>query len=100
MARIRIQRNHGLGITEARKRVEELAGYLKEKLKAEYYWERNSLKFKCPGASGCIDVGEENLEMNLTLGILLSPMKGSICESIEKYMDAALQGHSPDTGGS
>ncbi|MEA3292092.1 MAG: polyhydroxyalkanoic acid system family protein [Pseudomonadota bacterium] len=90
MATIHIQRNHKLGTGEARNRVDEIADFLREKLNADYAWEEDSLQFKCTGASGCIDVAEDSLELNIKLGMLLSPMKGAIRESIEQQVDEAL----------
>ena len=90
MATIHLQRDHKLGVDEAHSRVDKIADFLREKLKADYEWEEDSLQFKCTGASGCIDVSENSLELKIKLSMLLSPMKGSIHESIKRQVDEAL----------
>ena len=75
---------------ELRKRVERLAQDLKSKLNADYAWKGDSLRFKRSGASGSIDIAEDAIELNIKLGLMLSPMKGKIEESIKKNLDLAL----------
>lgn len=94
MSKIHIKRSHKLSRDEARARVEDIAKDLKKKLDADYAWKGDSLKFKRTGASGSIDVGDDFIDINIELGMLLSPMKGKIEKSIKDHMKVALA----DTG--
>jgi putative polyhydroxyalkanoate system protein len=90
MSNIHIKRRHRVPRDELRKRVERLAQDLKAKLNADYAWKGDSLRFKRSGASGSIDIAEDAIELNIKLGLMLSPMKGKIEESIKKNLDLAL----------
>ena len=91
MANIHIKQQHNLAHDEARKRVEEIAKDLKEKLNADYAWNGESLRFKRKGASGSIDLSNEFIELNIKLGMMLAPMKGKIESAIREKLDLALQ---------
>lgn len=92
MANIRIKQKHALGREDARAKVEDVARDLKSRLKADYSWHGDSLQFKRSGASGSIDVGDDLVEINIKLGLALTPMKGMIEKEIQKNLLAALEG--------
>ena len=94
MANIHIKQSHNLSHDEARARVEEIAEDLKAKLDADYCWEGDSLRFHRAGASGSIDLGKGFIDLKIKLGMLLTPMKGKIEDSIREKMHVALA----DTG--
>ena len=94
MSKIHIKKKHNLPRDEARARVEEIARDLKKKLDADYSWKGDSLQFHRTGASGSIDVGDGFIDLNIKLGMLLSPMKGKIEQSIKDQIKVALA----DTG--
>ena len=90
MAKIRIRREHGLGREKARQQIEEVAAMLEQQLDAKCSWEADRLCFKRPGASGAVDVGDDYLEFDISLGMLLTPLKGKIETMIEEELDKAL----------
>ena len=90
MAVINIKRQHTLGCSEARRRVEEVANSLQSQLHAEWTWDGDTLNFKRSGASGSVAVGDDYVEFKIKLGMLLSPMKGSIEKAIDDRIDNAL----------
>jgi putative polyhydroxyalkanoate system protein len=90
MANIHIERDHHLGLDNARAQVEELARSLREELQADYEWRGNRLVFERPGASGTIDVGPDHIDLDVELGLALSMIKGVIEERINRRLDAAL----------
>jgi putative polyhydroxyalkanoate system protein len=90
MANIRIKRNHTLGIEDARTEVEKIAESLKSEIQADYTWSGNKLLFQRSGASGTIDVGADYIDLDVKLGMALSLLKGTIEESINNKLDAAL----------
>ncbi len=96
MATIHIKQQHHLAHDEARKRVEEIARDLKQKLNADYAWKGDSLQFKRSGASGSIELSDEFIELRVKLGLMLAPMKGKIESAIREKLDLVLQ-ESQDT---
>lgn len=97
MANIDIRRKHGLTRERARTSVEEVARELKSRLEADYAWHGDSLHFKRSGASGSIDVDDEEVAIHIKLGLALTPMKGTIEKVIRQNLDAALAGKRPKT---
>lgn len=90
MANIKIRRQHNLGRSVARQKVEEIASSLQEKLNAKWSWNGDSLTFQRSGASGSVDVGDDYVEFNVKLGMLLTPMKGAIANAIQQKVDTTL----------
>ena len=90
MANIKIRRQHHLGRDVARQKVSEIAASLQDKLNAKWVWNGDSLRFQRSGASGSVDVGDDFVEFNVKLGMLLSPMKGAIENAIQQKVDKEL----------
>ena len=90
MATIHITRSHHLDPDVVRDRVQELADKLSEELSAKYTWEKDRLVFKRSGANGYVRLGEQELEVEVKLGMLLSPLKGTIEKTITDYLDQRL----------
>ncbi len=90
MENINIKRQHSLGRTTARDRVQEIANSLQNKLKAKWTWDGDSLNFQRSGASGSVIVGDDFVEFKVKLGLLLSPMKGTIEAAIQQQLDRSL----------
>ena len=90
MAKINIKRQHNLGREVARQRVEAVAKNLQDKLNAKWSWQGDSLCFERSGASGSVEVGDDFVEFHIKLGMLLSPLKGSIESTIRQQVDEAL----------
>jgi len=90
MANIHIEKDHHLGLENARAQVEELARSLKNELQADYEWKGNRLVFERSGASGTIDVGPDHIDLNIELGLAFSMIKGVIEERINRRLDAAV----------
>ena len=90
MATIKVKRPHCLEPEEARSTVEKLANKLQEDLDAEYHWEGTTLVFTRTGASGHIDIGDREVQVEVRLGMLLGPLKGKIQKTIEDEIDQFL----------
>jgi len=90
MAIIHIKRQHNLGRDVARQRVEEVANELQDRLSAKWSWHGDALRFERSGASGSVQVGDDFVEFKIKLGILLSPLKGTIEQTIEQHVNKAL----------
>jgi putative polyhydroxyalkanoate system protein len=90
MANINIKRNHSMPHKEVVATVQKLADELSEKLDATCEWEDDSLSFKRSGASGSVHVGKKDVEVNIKLGMLLTPLKGKIEQTVTDYLDKNL----------
>lgn len=90
MSKIKVTRQHALGAKKARSAVEKLAKKLRKDLDAEYHWEGSTLQFSRTGASGHIDVGDDEVNIEIKLSMLLSPLKGKIEKTIEEQIDQHL----------
>jgi putative polyhydroxyalkanoate system protein len=90
MANIHIERPHKLGREGARSKIEQIAGDLKRELHADYAWQGDTLVFKRSGASGTIRVSEEDIIIDVKLGMALGLIKAKIEEGIKHNLDKVL----------
>jgi len=90
MATIHITKSHQLDEEAVRSNVQELADMLVDKLAAEYQWEKDRLVFKRSGANGFVRIGNQELEVEVKLGMLLTPLKGTIEKTITDYLEQRL----------
>jgi putative polyhydroxyalkanoate system protein len=87
---MRIQRGHGLGKEEARRRVAGVADELCDRYGLNASWDGDDLKFTGSGINGRIAVAEQSVDVNVKLGLVLSMMSGVIRTSIEDALDKYL----------
>ena len=90
MSTIHIQKQHQLDRQTVRKAVESLAEKLSTDLSAKYSWEGDRLVFKRSGASGHIDIGDDIVDIEIKLGMMLTPLKGKIEQTVEGYLEERL----------
>lgn len=90
MSVISIRRDHHLPPEQIRQEVETLAEQLADKLGAEYHWEEDTLKFSRKQASGHIDIGERDVSIEVRLGMMLRPLKGTLEKLVSQYLDEHL----------
>lgn len=90
MATIDLRRTHSLGKAKAREAAEGVAQRLKEKIQIEYRWDGDDLRFERSGAKGRIHVSDNEVRVEVDLGLMLKPMKGMITEKIQGYLDRSL----------
>jgi len=87
---MKIQREHGLGKDEARKRVSGVADELCDKYGLMATWNDDELKIDGSGIHGRIAVAEQSVDVNVKLGFALSMMSSVIRTSIEDALDKHL----------
>ena len=87
---MKINRNHNLGLNEARKRVEGIAESLTSKFGLSSSWEGNALKITGSGVNGRIDVADQSVNVDVKLGFALMMLESTIRTSIEEAMDKHL----------
>lgn len=90
MSNIHIKQKHALSNDETRKRVEKIAKGLKKDYKIDYAWKGNRLNFRRSGAAGYLDLGEDYIELNMKLGLVLAPLKGKIEKAIKQDIAAEM----------
>jgi putative polyhydroxyalkanoate system protein len=90
MTTIHFKKKHDLDKKHVRQEVEHLAEKLGEELSLDYQWDDDRLVFKRTGASGFIDIGKHELEIQITLNLMLSPLKGTIEKTITNYLDERI----------
>lgn len=90
MATIHFKRKHQLDHKHVRKEVEQLAQKLGNELSVDYAWENDRLVFERTGAKGYIEIGKNELEIQIKLGLLFTPLKGTIERTITTYLDERL----------
>jgi putative polyhydroxyalkanoate system protein len=87
MADIDIRRAHHLGPAAARTAADQMADRLGKKFGLTGDWDGDVLHFARPGVSGSLTLGPDDLHLVVTLGFLLSAMKGSIEQAIHHELD-------------
>lgn len=90
MAKITVEREHALGREAARAKAEQLAERLAREFDVSYQWQGDTLLFKRSGADGSIAVSDDQVRVELKLGLLLSAMSGTIKREIEQVLDKSL----------
>jgi putative polyhydroxyalkanoate system protein len=94
MSNIHMKYKHALGPQETRDRVEEIAKELKREYKIDYAWKGDRLLFRRSGAAGNLDLGDGFIELDINLGLVLSPLKGKIEQAIKQNIAAKMSGKS------
>ena len=87
MADIHVVRPHALGREEARRRVDRAIGDLQQKYPFSTAWlDDDHLSLKASGVDGEVAVGDETIEVTITLGFMASMFK----DTIESEIDTAF----------
>jgi putative polyhydroxyalkanoate system protein len=95
MATIEVSRAHNLSIEDARKRAEELARSLEEKLGLKWSWQGDRLVFSAPsgparGTQGSVDVGRNEVAVKIDLPFMLRMVKGKVEAKVAEKLDKIL----------
>jgi putative polyhydroxyalkanoate system protein len=95
MATIDIKRSHSLPLEEAKKKAEELAKSMEEKLDLVWKWEGNTIEFNAPkgtakGTKGEVAVTSNEVRVSVDLPFMLRVMKGTIEDKINEKLAKIL----------
>lgn len=95
MATIDISRPHALTKEEAKKRAEELANGMQEKLGIAWSWAGDAIEFKAAsgaakGVTGEVRVSDRDVRVQVDLPFMLKMMKGAIETKIQEKLKALL----------
>ncbi|MBA3776373.1 MAG: polyhydroxyalkanoic acid system family protein [Betaproteobacteria bacterium] len=87
MATISIAKHHALSLKKAKGVAEKIAKDLQKRFDLDYAWEGNRIDFERPGVSGQLLVGRDSITLDVRLGLLLTPIKGTIEREIIAQLD-------------
>ncbi|HEX7339274.1 MAG TPA: polyhydroxyalkanoic acid system family protein [Rhodanobacteraceae bacterium] len=87
MSRIAISRQHTLSPDQARSVIEHIADSLQRKFGVTPRWDGDTLHFSRSGVDGAIALGDGQVDINATLGLLLSPLKPTVEAEIQRKLD-------------
>ena len=87
MATISIKRRHKLSHTKARAAAQKIAKDLNKRFDLVCRWDGNDVAFERPGVSGTMRVGKNDVELDVQLSFLMTPLKGPIERAIREELD-------------
>ncbi len=92
MATIEMERKHSIGKEAARKKAEELADKMKEKIGIEWAWAGDDIRFEAKsgaakGAKGKVAVSDSLIRVEVDLPFMLRPLKGMVESKIKEKLD-------------
>ena len=95
MATIDITKGHSLSKDEAKKRAEDLARSLEQKLDLKWRWEGDSIRFDAPsgvakGTKGEVAVSDKDVRVTIDLPFLLKMMKGTVESKVHEKLAKLL----------
>lgn len=90
MAKISITRTHTLGRAGAREVVNQVAADLGAKHQVQSHWEGDTLVIKRSGLDGTLAVTDTEVQIHVSLGLMLSAIKGLLEKEIHAQLDAKL----------
>jgi putative polyhydroxyalkanoate system protein len=88
MATLSIGRTHHLSHAKAKEVAERLAKDLEQRFGLAWKWEGDDVRFARPGLSGSMHVGKSKITLDVSLGLLLTPLKPAIEKEIHTQLDA------------
>lgn len=90
MSHIQISRAHQLGEARVRKEIDALAERLQQEFGTQCQWQGSCLNFSRPGVQGEIFVSDDQLTVNIRLGMLYAMMRHQIEDKIIGKLDERL----------
>ncbi|MEE8410227.1 MAG: polyhydroxyalkanoic acid system family protein [Myxococcota bacterium] len=90
MSHIKIERRHTLGAAVAKGRVAEIEPMLRDRFGIRIEWNGTNATFKGRGVSGSARITDDQLKIELELGLIVRPFAGKIRRVMEKNIDEAL----------
>jgi putative polyhydroxyalkanoate system protein len=88
MSVIEIKKAFTMPRRELKGELDELARKLEQQFQLNCEWHSDDcLEFRRSGAQGRIDIGEDEIELRITLGILMELFRGTIEQGIAEFVD-------------
>jgi putative polyhydroxyalkanoate system protein len=95
MATVDIRRSHSLTKDEAKKRAEDLAKGLQQKLDLQWQWQGDVIVFQAPsgpakGTTGSVEVSDSSVRVQVDLPFLLRVLKGKVESKVNEKLNQLL----------
>ena len=95
MATIDIRHAHTLAKDEAKKRAEELAKSMQQKLDLDWRWEGDRIVFEAAtgaakGTKGTVDVTDKDVRVQIDLPLLMRMLKGTVESKVNEKLSQIL----------
>ncbi len=95
MATIDVYRNHSLPKDEAKKRAEDLAKSMQQKLDLDWRWDGDRIVFEAPrgaakGTKGSVEVTESNVRVQIDLPFMMRVLKGTVEAKVNEKLAQLL----------
>jgi hypothetical protein len=90
MSTISITRPHSLGLAAAREAIEKVGQDLAAQYGLAHQWKGDTLKVHRSGLEGQLAVSDNQVQIDLKLGFLLSAFKSNIEQAIDKELATRL----------
>lgn len=93
LSTIQISRQHPLGLAGARVAAEAIAQDMCENYQLDCEWadeEETKLRFRGSGVHGSLVLDEENLQLDVHLGLMLLPVRSVLEQEILDYVENRL----------
>lgn len=88
MSKISITREHHFSHQEAIAHIEQLADKLVQKYGGSYEWQGDDLVYDYSGGlTARVSCSEDDVSVNIKLGMLMAMLKSTIANEVEGYMD-------------
>jgi putative polyhydroxyalkanoate system protein len=95
MATIDVRRAHALSKDEAKRRAEQLAASMKQKMDLDWRWEGDRIVFEAPrgaakGTKGTVDVTDQDVRVQIELPLLMRMLKGTVESKVNEKLSQLL----------
>lgn len=95
MATIDVRRTHVLPKDEAKKRAEDLARTMQQKMDLDWRWDGDRIVFEAArgaakGTKGSVDVTEREVRVQIDLPMLLRMLKGTVESKVNEKLSQLL----------
>ncbi len=87
MADISMSRSHELSSEQVQTRIEGLAEKLVDRLGGSWCWQRDTAVCELRGATARVGYDERSISIDITLPLLLKPLRGRLEGKIEEYFE-------------
>jgi putative polyhydroxyalkanoate system protein len=84
---IKMIKYHHLSVADAKQLVQQVADDLGEEYDLQSRWHGDTLRFHRAGVEGEMRVNASEIELEVTLGFLLKPLKARFVQAIEHRFD-------------
>ena len=87
---IDLTRHHSLGSEGARRAADAVAARLRDEYRVRSEWSGDRLRVRGAGIKGELTVGERDVRVTASLGLLARPFRNQLHQEIERELDLAL----------